>query len=86
MNKEQINNRLDDLSAVINYDFYKENRHFTAGEKICINQERGSLSDKLLVIDGLMSQEVARDYKVPPKLENKIDFVLTKIYNERQPN
>lgn len=82
MSEQEINDRLKNLSAAITYDFYKDNRHFTEGEKICINQERGALSDKLYVMKGEMSPEVARDYKIPEKLENKVQFVLTKLKNE----
>ena len=84
MSEQQINDRLNDLSAVINYDFYKDKRHFTAGEKICINQERGSLSDKLYVLKGEMSEGVAREYKISENLEKKVQFVLNKLTNEKE--
>lgn len=81
MELEQINNRLNDLSAVITYDFPLENKHFTPGEKIAINQERGALTDRRYVLNGEMHPGKERKYKISEALEKKVQFVLNKIKN-----
>lgn len=82
MELEQINNRLNDLSAVITYDFLLEKKHFTPGEKIAINQERGALTDRRYVLNCEMHPGKERKYRISEALEKKVQFVLNKIKNE----
>jgi hypothetical protein len=49
---------------------------FTVLERICINQERGSL---LSQINQDNQEADKRHYKCPPKLESKIRFVTQKV-------
>lgn len=79
MTQIEIENRQDILSDVITYDFYSEKRYFSPGEKICINQERGALSDQLLVLKGVLEPDQARSYKIPVLVEQKVKFILTKL-------
>lgn len=79
MELEKINNRLNDLSAVITYDFTLEKKHFTPGEKIAINQERGALTDRRYVLNGEMEPGTERKYTISEALERKVQFVLKKI-------
>lgn len=81
---EEINERLDDLSAVLFYDALKpENeKHFKTGERILINQERGSLYDQINFLNGDLPPKNVREFNVTKELEDKIQFVLKKINNE----
>lgn len=75
-----INNRLEDLYDVLvycsNQQMVGRPACFTILERICINQERGSLLSQ-------MNQEnqgdAIRHYKCHPQLEGKIRFVIKKV-------
>lgn len=72
--------RLEDLYDVLEYcsnqqEFGKPSC-FTVLERICINQERGSLLSQLNQ-DNLESE--IRYYKCTPNLESKITFIIQKV-------
>lgn len=77
---EKINNRLEDLHDVLVYDSNQQTfgrtACFTTLERICINQERGSL---LSQINQDNKEPDKRYYKCPPKLESKIRFAIQKV-------
>lgn len=78
MSKETILERIHELESVITYDTLQreDEKHFKAGERICINQERGSLYEQLNE-----TNLNPRQYKVSDFIENRIQFVLNKIEN-----
>jgi hypothetical protein len=80
---ELIGTRLQDLFNVLFYcsDLQKEGKKmmFKANERICINQERGSLFTQLAHLQGEIKSSAVRTYKVPPEIEIKIRFALQKI-------
>lgn len=77
---DTIKNRLKNLHDVLVYDSEQQTwgraACFTTFERICINQERGSLLSQL-------NQDIpdndVRYYKCPPKLEIKIRFAIQKV-------
>lgn len=80
MNIYKTLQRLEDLSSVLEYcsDNQKVGKTatFSVGERICINQERGSLLSQMNAED--FPNDV-RDYQCPVLLESKIKFTLKKI-------
>lgn len=72
--------RLEDLYEVLNYCSLQQQLGrpycFTTNERICINQERGSLLSQINQ-DNLEGEK--RFYKCPPKLEVKIKFIIQKV-------
>jgi hypothetical protein len=82
MNTNQLIQRLEDLRTVLQQcskiDLLSDgkNRAFTTGERICINQERGSLLSQL---NAENFPDDVRNYKCPAFLESKIRFTLNKI-------
>lgn len=82
MNTNQLIQRLEDLHTVLQQcskiDLLSDgkNRAFTTGERICINQERGSLLSQL---NAENFPNDVRNYKCPAFLESKIKFTLNKI-------
>ena len=82
MNTNQLIQRLEDLRTVLQQcskiDLLSDgkNRAFTTGERICINQERGSLLSQL---NAENFPNDVRNYKCPAFLESKIKFTLKKI-------
>lgn len=75
-----INNRLENLYDVLVYDSDQQTfgrpACFTVLERICINQERGSLLSQLNPDN---KEPDIRYYKCPPKLESKIRFTIQKV-------
>lgn len=80
MNKEEIYQRLEDLHNVLAYCTEAQSLGkmyvFKTLERVCINQERGSLLSQLN--DNNFSHEV-RDYKISESLEVKVKISLEKI-------
>lgn len=80
MNTNQIIQRLEDLHAVLLYcsdnQSVGKKASFSRGERICINQERGSLLSQL---NAENFPNDVRSYKCPAFLESKIKFTLKKI-------
>ena len=77
---DKISNRLEDLYDVLLYDSNEQTfgrpACFSTLERICINQERGSLLSQINP-DNLETDK--RFYQCPPKLESKIRFVIQKV-------
>lgn len=78
--EETLNNRLENLYDVLVYDSDQQTfgkpACFTTFERICINQERGSL---LSQINPDNKEPDKRHYKCLPRLESKIRFILQKV-------
>jgi hypothetical protein len=80
MSTDKLITRLDDLFAVLIYCSDQQQvgkpACFSTLERICINQERGSLLSQF-------NQETplheVRTYQCPPKLESKIQFNIKKV-------
>ena len=79
MNTNQLIQRLQDLHDVLKYcadnQSLGKSASFSRGERICINQERGSLLSQLNAED--FPKDV-RDYKCNAFLEAKIRLTLKK--------
>lgn len=79
MTIDETNQRLEDLHNVLAYCSDQQNEGkiyvFKTGERICINQERGSLLSQL---NHNFPNDV-RDFKIPPAIEAKVNVVLEKI-------
>ena len=77
---DKRNNRLEDLLDVLVYDSDQQTfgrpACFSTLERICINQERGSLLSQLNQ-DNQESDK--RYYQCTPKLESKIRFAIQKV-------
>jgi hypothetical protein len=77
---QTILTRLDNLYDVLEYcsnqQAFGKPACFTVLERICINQERGSL---LSQINQDNQESDKRHYKCPPKLESKIRFIIQKV-------
>lgn len=84
MNFEEIQKRFTDLSSVLQHDTPLIDKYFSTGERICINQERGSLFDNVNFLNGDLEEKQVRQLKVSKELNGRIEFVLTKIRNEKQ--
>ena len=80
MNNPIINQRLEDLHTVLKYcadnQSLGKSASFSKGERISINQERGSLLSQL---NAEHFPRDVRNYKCPAFLESKIRFTLKKI-------
>jgi hypothetical protein len=77
-----LNERLYLLFAVLAFDSDRT-RIFTVGERICINQERGSLCELRSLDSGEASKDQVRFYIVPESIENKIE-VCEQMMNRTQ--
>lgn len=55
---------------------------FTTGERIAINQERGSIYTQISYESGEIDITETRNYQVSENIENKIKFTLNKINNQ----
>lgn len=77
---ETISNRLEDLHDVLVYDSEQQTfgrpACFTALERICINQERGSLLSQM---NQFNKETDKRFHQCHPKLEIKIRFAIQKL-------
>jgi hypothetical protein len=75
-----IVDRLEDLYGVLQYcsdqQAYGKPACFTTLERICINQERGSLLSQLN--EDTKENEI-RHYQCHSKLESKVRFILQKV-------
>lgn len=76
MSSDNIIDRIHKLDCVLAYEATLEKKHFTPGERICINQERGSLYEQINE-----NNSNPRRYKVSASIENRIQFILNKINN-----
>lgn len=83
MSKSKKYDRLEDLQNVLIYcsDLQKDGKIyvFKVGERICINQERGSLFSQLSFENNENFMHEVRGYECPPALEAKIKFTIEKI-------
>lgn len=81
MTEDQIIQRLEDLHNVLSYcsDIQSNGKIyvFKVCERICINQERGSLLSQLSRNE-VFPHEV-RTYTIPPHIEAKVKFTIEKI-------
>jgi hypothetical protein len=59
-----------------------KNKVFTTGERIAINQERGSIFSQIAHENLEITALEVKNYKVPAHIENKIKFTLNKINNQ----
>lgn len=79
MTIEETNQRLEDLHDVLAYcsDQQSEGKIyvFKTGERISINQERGSLLSQL----NYNFPNDVRSFKIPPAIEVKVKITLEKI-------
>lgn len=75
---EKINDRLTFLQCVLNACQYSN--VLTVGQKICINQERGSLYDLLNFLEGTHADHL-RTYRVPESIETVLERIKPKIFN-----
>lgn len=77
--------RLENLHNVLDYCARIEKKSFgrfcvfTTGERICINQERGSILSQLSHENHENFKHEVRDYKCPESIETKIKFTLKKL-------
>lgn len=80
MNKNEIYQRLEDLHNVLAYCSELQSLGkmyvFKTLERVCINQERGSLLSQLN--NDNFPHEI-RTYKIPPAIEAKMKIVTEKI-------
>ncbi|WP_163401553.1 hypothetical protein [Flavobacterium fluviatile] len=78
--REEINQRLEDLHNVLAYcselQSFGKIYVFKVNERICINQERGSL---LSQINSDNFPHEVRTYVIPASIEAKVKFTLEKI-------
>ncbi len=81
MDQTQIDARLEVLIEVIKYSKIKT-AIFTAGEIICINQERASLFELRDYNSGLRELKDCRKYKVSATIDRKINQCLLNIQNK----
>lgn len=84
MHLEEINQRLDDLFAVLQY-CSEERKTFTLGQRVCINQERAALFDRKNYLFSRIPVELVREYKAPTELEEKIQFTINRIRDTNFP-
>ena len=73
--------RLQELHRVLEHDTLSIEKYFSPGERICINQERGSLFEQINFLNGL--QKEFRQSRVSNNIEGKIEFITTIIKNQR---
>lgn len=80
MSNQETYQRLEDLHNVLVYCSEAQNLGriyvFTTLERVCINQERGSLLSQ--INQDNIPHEV-RNYKIPPSIEAKVKFTIDKI-------
>ena len=87
MKESQLPQRLNNLHTALEQcsqiDFLSDgkNKVFTTGERIAINQERGSIFSQIAHENGETTALEVRNYKVNAHIENKINFTLSKINN-----
>jgi len=82
MSKEIIQ-RLEDLHNVLSYCSDVQSRGkiyvFKVAERICINQERGSLLSQLSQLNNETFPHEVRTYEIPAHIEAKVKFTVEKI-------
>lgn len=83
MEIQLIDDRLEVLGWVLQY-CKNYQATFKTGERICINQERGSLLDKRAYVCGLKNFHDVREYKVNESIENRIQFTMNKILSNEK--
>lgn len=81
MHLELINERLDQLYAVLQY-CSEERKTFTTGERICINIERAALFDRKNYLFQELPLEEVRKLETIPELEEKIHRTLQRMEAE----
>ena len=87
MKEFQPPQRLHDLHTALAYcsliDKHSDGKHkiFTPGERIAINQERGSVFSQIAFETGEITALEVRNYKVSAVIENKVQFIVTKNQN-----
>jgi hypothetical protein len=90
MNNQEINTRLDILLNVLMYCSSKQMEGkapiFTLSERICINQERGSLFTQLSPSESDEFDSEIRHSQVPDTIESKIQFTLKKMKTDNWVN
>lgn len=73
-----INHRQELLFAVLQYCTFRQdrgqNRVFSPGERIAINQERAALDEFVSYLFGSMDRTDVRTYQVPDNIEEKITW------------
>lgn len=81
----QDQQRLEDLHTVLVYcselQAHGKIYVFKTGERICINQERGSIRTQDAYEKNEIPLDQVRTYKIPPQIEAKVKFTLQKIYD-----
>ncbi|KVV14831.1 hypothetical protein [Flavobacterium sp. TAB 87] len=86
MTTEIINQRLEDLHNVLLYCSevdrvsYGKDKVFSTGERITINQERGSYFSQLAANNGEIFPHEVRTYQVTEHIDNKINKTLEQIH------
>jgi len=85
MSYDKITQRLEDLHNALSYcsDIQSNGRIyvFKVAERICINQERGSLFSQLSALNGEIFKHEVRTYEIPPHIETKVKFTIEKIHS-----
>jgi hypothetical protein len=80
----QIIERLEELHNVLAYCSDSQNCGriyvFKIAERICINQERGSLFSQLSLANNETFPHEVRHYKVPAQIEVKVKLTIEKIH------
>lgn len=73
-----VNERQELLYAVLQYCSFRQergqNKVFSPGERIAINQERAALDDFTSYLSRDMSRSEVRSYHVPANIEEKIKW------------
>lgn len=80
MDRTELYQRLEDLHNVLAYCSEMQSLGriyvFKITERICINQERGSILSQL---NNDNCPIEVRTYKIPPSIESKVKFTIEKI-------
>jgi len=72
MHIQEINERIEELKDALTIDTELKKTRFTAGERICINQEIASLFDRLKYLSSEKTLKEVFVYQVPESIENKL--------------
>lgn len=78
MNQEEIESRLNELSNALYYDRMFQ-RVFSTGQRIVINQERGSLMSQLSYLKFETPEYEVRTFKISNILNQKVKYCNNKI-------
>lgn len=76
---ELINERLASLFEALYHHSEMGIGQLTIYDRICINQERASLMDRLNHINGELEWPEVRHYNIPEHIEQKIRYIESKI-------